>query len=265
MIYSKNIVTTHQLKLIWSLVLVTSLLMSLSTPPVNAVSSTKIQVKIIEVYPYTFSASPKFPSTLQLKDINFSPNYIKDCNNQKYMGNTAKIMLASGKIVGERILTRSSKTTYFKWKTDEYGEDVLDVKMTCTGIGTIAVPQSNSYTLLVRFEGQSIGNCSPHYPAKFLKSKKWSITGRYQPDPDSGRPDTFSDLIWSPQDPGDIPTHPVSGWNLLCDRDDPSEESELPVDERGNCEPEGATYRARSNVLYTCAFSSADDGLVWTK
>ena len=252
-----------------SLVLISTCFFNLATLPASAETLTKIQVKFIEQYLYSFPATPKFPSTLRLKDVNFSSLYKKQCNNLNYGWNSARIMLASGRIVGERNLSRTARTTYFKWGTDEYGEKVLKTQMTCTGIGTIVVPQSNSYTFLVNFDfsgiGSGIGNCSPHYPVKYLKSKNWTITGTHRPDPESGEPNSTSDLVWSPSDPGEIPTHPASKWNLLCDRDDQSDELELPVDENGNCEPEGALYRARSNFLYTCEFSPAVDGLIWTK
>ena len=224
MIKSERLAKSRGIDSFLSLVLILTCFFNLITVPANADTSTKIQVKFIEKYLYSFPATPKFPSTLKLKDVNFSSLYKKQCNNSNYGWNSAKIMLASGKIVGDRILSRTARTTYFKWETDEYGERVLKTQMTCTGIGTIYVPQSNSYTLLVKFEENSIGSCSPHYPAKYLKSKNWSITGTHRPDPESGEPNETSDLIWSPSDPGDIPTHAASDFNLLCDRDDLFEE-----------------------------------------
>jgi hypothetical protein len=151
---------------------------------------------------YEYAESNDFPSSLKLKDIDFTSDIKEDCTyvgtGYNFVDKYANVKLGSGRQLKSVLLKASGKISSFKWTADTFGEKTLRVVMTCTKTGKLPVVSSNSYSVGYAPGPNMIYPESPAYSIATLTANKWIVKLLIN---EGASLLTGEGLVWSPASP----------------------------------------------------------------
>jgi hypothetical protein len=174
-------------------------LIAIQSINLTAFSAQSISFTVQQKFVYEYAESNDFPSTLKLKDIDFTSDIKTDCTyvgtGNNFADKYANVKLGSGRQLKSVLLKASGKISSFKWISDEFGEKTLRVVMTCTKTGKLPVVSSTSYSVgyapfLNRFYPES-----PSYSIATLTASKWNVKLLIN---ENASLSTGEGLVWSP-------------------------------------------------------------------
>lgn len=168
----------------------------------TAFGAQSINFTVQKKFVYEYAESNDFPSSLKLKDLDFTSEIKEDCTyvgtRRNFADKYANVKLGSGRELKSVLLKASGKISSFKWFTDEFGEKTLRVVMTCTKKGKLPVVSSTSYSVgYAPFRNGAYPE-SPAYSIATLSANKWIVKLLIN---EGASLLTGEGIVWSPASP----------------------------------------------------------------